>query len=286
MALTPRDRHILETIHQFEGMLADYQIERLFFASTPRMKARMSLLYHNNYVDRFTRQQQSNYGFMAYFVAEQGIEYLSNKHGLKSKELRPRTKEERNSLIQHDVTLNDVRIAILEALARQPQAQLLEWVTARTFARDYDTITYTDQQGMKKKRNMHPDAYCHIRTGRQHSHLFLEVDRSSESNRRFVDEKVRPSIFYLASEQYKQRFGTDRGRWLVIVRGEDDATGERRVEYMKHQAEKAGEAVRIFFYTTFKEATRPGAFFTEPIWRRPTFDKPVALWSEKASAKS
>lgn len=277
MVFTPRDKQILTAIHEFEGILSDHQIQRLFFESQRRMKARMSLLYHNGYVDRFTRQQQNAYGFMAYFLDEQGIDYLCNQRGIEPGELNPRRRVERQSLIRHDVILNDVRIALVEALAKHPQAELMEWVSARTFARDYDTITYPDGRGQRKKRNMIPDGYCHIKSGERHSHLLLEVDLRTETNRRFVEEKVRPGIYYLASEEYQRRFGTDRGRWLVVT------TGERRLENMKRQAEAVGEAARVFFYTTLEEAMRPGAFFTEPIWRRPTFATPIALWSEKAS---
>jgi len=277
MGLTPRDKQILEAIYQFEGVLADYQLRRLFFNSDRRMKGRMSVLYHNQYVDRFTRQQQNSYGLMAYFLDEQGIEYLSSVRGILPKELNARLKDERTSLIRHDVKLNDVHIAVVEAIERLPKTELVEWINSRTFWSAYDTVTYTDGKGNKKQRHIKPDAFIHVASSTSgkllHSRLLLELDMRTEHNPRFVEEKVRPGLAYINSETYKERFGAKSGRWLVVT------TGETRVANMKRHAERVGGAAKAFYYTTFAEATEPGAFFTQPIWRRATVAEPVALFS-------
>lgn len=277
MGFTPRDKQIIETIYQCEGVLADYQLMTLFFESERRMKARMSLLYQNRYVDRLTRQQQNSYGFMAYFLDELGIDYLCNHYGITPEELRPRSKEERTSLIRHDVVLNDVHIAVLKALALLPQARLAQTISSRAFWADHDRIEFKDGKGAKKQRNIIPDRFYHIVSSREekdrHSRLLIEVDLRTEDNPRFVEEKVRPGLAYINSPQYKERFGANSGRWLVIT------TGKTRLRNMKLAAEKVGEAARAFYFTTFEQATTPGAFFTQAIWARPTHEYEVALFS-------
>ncbi|MCZ7538791.1 MAG: replication-relaxation family protein [Anaerolineae bacterium] len=273
MVFTPRDKDILEAIYHHEGVLADYQIERLFFDSTRRMKARMSLLYHNGYVNRLSRQQRNSYGFMAYFLDEKGIDYLASVRGVLPKDLRARAKDERTSLIRHDVKLNDVRIAVMAALENLPDVEVVEWVNSRTFWADHDTVTYQDKDGKRLRRNIRPDAYFYIvLEGRRQRRMLLELDMRTEHNKRFVDEKIRPGLAYIASEAYKDRFGANAGQWLVVT------TGEERLANMKRHAEQVGNAARAFYFTTFDEATSPGAFFTQPIWQRATIEEPVALF--------
>lgn len=272
MVLTPRDKDILEAIYQYEGVLADYQIERLFFDSTRRMKARMSLLYHNGYVNRLSRQQRNSYGFMAYFLDEKGIDHLASVRGVLPKDLRARDKDERTSLIRHDVKLNDVRIAAVAALEALPDVALIEWINSRTFWADHDTVTYPDGRGKRRRRNLRPDAYFYVVIdGRRHRRMLLELDMRTEHNKRFVDEKIRPGLAYIESDAYKDRFGANAGQWLVVT------TGEERLNNMKRHAEQVGNAARAFYFTTFDEATTPGAFFTQPIWRRATSEESVTL---------
>ena len=62
MQLTERDKQMLEAIHFYDGMLADYQLRRLFFPTdtTGRyFKDRMSKLFHNRYVAKPGRKERN-----------------------------------------------------------------------------------------------------------------------------------------------------------------------------------------------------------------------------------
>lgn len=271
MVFTPRDKEILEAIYQCEGVLADYQLNSLFFASTRRMKARMSLLYHNGYVDRLSRQQRNSYGFMAYFLDKKGIDYLCSVRGILPTELGPRAKAERTSLIRHDVKLNDVRIAAMNAVEQLPGWTIVEWINSRAFWADNDTVTYLDENSKSKRRNVRPDGFFHVTDGSRHRRMLVELDMRTEHNARFVNEKVRPGIAYLKSKEYFTRFGISAGLWLVIT------TGHERLEHMKRHTETVKKGAQYFCFTTFEQAIAPGAFFTKPIWHRAMTEKPVAL---------
>ncbi len=274
--LTTRDKQIFETIYQYEGVLADYQLERLFFHSHRRMQGRMSLLFHAGYLNRFTRQQQAMYGFMAYFLDEKALNYLAAAQGVERKALQARGRDERTALIPHDVKLNDVRITIMQALQHLPQVQFVTWINSRTFWAQHDTVEYTDTNQRKRKRYIRPDGYFHVMSpgveSPRHSRFLLELDMRTEHNARFVVEKVLPGLAYIRSEVYRERFGANAGRWLVVT------TGERRLANMIVAAEKVGRVAKAFYFTTFDLATMPGAFFTQPIWYRPTFIEPTALF--------
>ena len=88
----------------------------------------------------------------------------------------------------------------------------------------------------------------------------LEIDRSTEDNPRFLREKILPGKAYLISKAYKQRFGHQHGRWLVVT------TSERRLNNMLDQAENA-KAKGLFYFTTYDQIS-PETILQAPIWRR------------------
>lgn len=273
--LTSRDKAFLTTIYRFEGILADYQIKRLFFDSTPRMMARMSLLYHNGYVARPTKQQRAQLSYNVYWLDSKGIEYIASEEGVEPRELLWRKPGERWSLVPHDIELNDVRIAVTEALKSLPGTELTDWISSLSFWRDYDTVIFADRNGKTHRRYIRPDAAFHITSPSnektRHSQLLLELDRSTEHNPRFVREKVIPGIAYIHNQEYRERFGVNAGRWLVVTKS------ERRLANMLRQTATIPEAHKYFYFTTLQAALTPGAFFTQPIWRRPATETQVAL---------
>lgn len=271
---TKRDQQILLTIYAYDGVLADYQIDRLFFHNRRQMYNRMSKLFHNGYVAKPNRKDRYSLDYTVFWLDKKGAEFVAQQQGIPLSELSWRKPHERWSQTIHDVTVGDIRITVTEALAALPGYELLEWIPSRIFWATPDAVAFTDSQGRSKKRFVRPDAYFHLKSGHgereRHSRLLLELDRRTEPNKRFVDEKVIPGIAYLKSSAYKERFGVNSGRWLVI------SMGAERVENMLKAAKKI-EGADVFHYTTLKEALEPGAFFTKPIWRRSTRNERVAL---------
>jgi hypothetical protein len=56
-------------------------------------------------------------------------------------------------------------------------------------------------------------------------------------------------------------------------------TTSLKVRNLKRVADEVGAAAKICCFTTYKKATTPGAFFTQPIWYRATIDEPLPLLS-------
>lgn len=278
---TPRDKQIIEAIHQLDGKLADYQITRLFFSSERRMKDRMSALYRAHYVNRFSRKQRNAYDFMLYYVDTKGIEYLCALYGKTEKELRPLAKDLQKHLIPHDARLNDVRIAVYVELERLGNMQVLDAINSRTFWAKPEKVTYTDLEGTKRTREIRPDWYVHVATpgaGETQRELryFVEYDNDTETNADIVKEKIIPFLAYRNSERFIERFGEGGVRYLFVT------TTPLKVRNMKRAADKVGEGAKICYFTTYEQATAPGAFFTEPIWYRATIDEPVTLLGKYA----
>ncbi|MFC1960018.1 replication-relaxation family protein [Chloroflexota bacterium] len=261
MHLMARDRHILEAVHAYDGMMGDYQIRCLFFTGERQARGRLSLLYHNGYLNRPNRKQRAGLDCMVYWLARRGAAEVAGLAGEPAHMLKWR-KQPRWSQVRHDLAVNDFRIAVTEACDRQPDLTLQEWIPEGVFWSYPDTVSYISRKNGKAKRRVIPDGFCVIKRLDYTSRLLLEVDMRTEDNPRFGEEKVLPGIAYVRSEVYAQRFGYKSGRWLVVT------TGEQRLLNLKQQAERVGGAsARLFYFTTFAKVNA-ATVLTEPIWLR------------------
>jgi len=159
----------------------------------------------------------------------------------------------------------------MDACAENEDVSLEQWIPEGEFWAHPDRVEYRLASGQKARRLVRPDGFFVIRKGKQQSRLLLEIDCATEDNPRFAREKVRPGVAYLRSAAYKQRFGYQSGRWLVVT------TGERRLRNMKRQTELAvGKDAQVFWFTTADKIT-PQSVLTASIWLRGGDDRPSAL---------
>lgn len=261
MHLMARDRHILEAIHAYDGMMGDYQIRRLFFTGERQTRGRLSLLYHNGYLNRPNRKQRASLDCMVYWLVRRGAAEVAGLAGTPANMFRWR-RQPRWSQVRHDLAVNDIRIAVTEACDRQPDLTLQEWIPEGVFWSYPDTAHYTNRHKRKLKRRVIPDGFFVVKYRDYNSRLLLEVDMSTEDNPRFGREKVLPGIAYVRSDTFAKRFGYRSGRWLVVT------TGEQRMLNLKQQAERiGGNDARLFYFTTFARVYA-APIFTESIWLR------------------
>lgn len=278
MRFTDRDSRILETIHAFDGVMGDYQIKRRFFTGDRQCRGRLSVLFQHGFLARPDRKKRVSLPCMVYWLDKQGAAYVAGLNGQEIREFSYR-REPRWSQIIHDLAVNDFRLDVLEACKRHPKLSLEQWIPESEFWAYPDKVQFTDRNGKKSSRNMRPDGFFVVRQGDYYSRLLLELDRATEDNPRFAREKVLPGIAYLRSKAYKQRFGFQSGRWLVVT------TSERRMRNLKRQTEAvAGKDARVFYFTT-ADQVQMKTLLTEPIWYRGGDNQPSALFST-ADSKS
>lgn len=271
MRLTARDSRILEAIHTFDGVLSDKQIRALFFGAVSQMQLRMRLLYQHGYVARPDRRRRASLSTMVYWLDERGAAHVAGLSGIPLEEFSYR-REPKWAQLDHDLTVNEIRMALMQACQTTPGFTLEQWIPQGEFWSHPDKVTFTLPDGKTSIRYVRPDGYCVIRQGAYTSRLLLELDMATEDNPRFAREKVIPGIAYLRSTTYKKRFGFASGRWLVVT------TSERRLRNMKKQAEiAAGNDTKLFYFTTLAEAS-PKTLLTAPIWWRGGDDRPTALF--------
>ena len=163
-SFTSRDWRILEHIWEYDGLLTDYQIKQLEFADSADMqqtKFRLSKLFHNGYVNRLNRAGWTVYGCNAYWLTEQGAQFVA---GAKGEEFSEFTylKEPRWSQLEHDRLTTDFTLTVKQACENNPELSLYEWLSESYFRRDPDTVEYRTEVGKPGKRNLIPDRYFMI----------------------------------------------------------------------------------------------------------------------------
>ena len=134
---------------------------------------------------------------------------------------------------------------------------------------DRVAFSYKDTKGRLRqgKRGVIPDGFlCVIDQKRQSKGLpakanfLLEVDLATHSNPNFSMEKAAAGAAYVQGEEFKTRFGSNSGRWLIIT------TSEVRMRHlMKHTHERIGAKSSLFLFTTLSEFFSKNGF-TEAIW--------------------
>jgi hypothetical protein len=274
MRLTERDKRILETVHAYDGLLSDVQIQQLFFTGKSAMQVRLMLLYQHGYLNRPNRRQRAALPTMIYWLGEKGAEYVAGLQGVPFSEFSWH-KEPRFAQVEHDLAVNDVRIAFLKACTDHPDFTLEEWIPASEFHAHPDKIEFFFANRTKSTRFMRPDGFCVVTKGTYTSRLLLELDRASEDNPRLVREKILPGVAYLRSDAYKARFGYTSGRWLFVT------TSERRLKNMKRMTENAAKSdAKLFYFTTIDRIT-PETLLNEPIWWRGGEMNATSLFSKK-----
>lgn len=273
MRLTDRDKQIMVLIFLLGGMISLKQIDRRFFSGMGRSqpRQRMRVLFANGYVQMPSRKNAHRIpqGETIYWLDDRGAEVVAAEFGVSVSDLKWRRKP-RFAWLEHDIAVNDLYLQVVEACAASEQLEVARWIPETEFLIEPDTVHFVDRLGKAVERQVRPDGFLLItRRGDGQSKpegfaFLLEIDMATHSNPRFEREKVRAGIAYLGSDTYRERFGLQFGRWLVIT------TGEQRLRNLRNLAERAGGA-RLFYFTTFEalntaSAISPIAILTEPFW--------------------
>ena len=305
MRFQSRDENIIHAIQKYDGVLARRQIKNLFWknASIKTMERRLTLLYHNGFINLPSLDQRRTKPIPEPLVwlGWRGILHLAgeldfdvplpknpgeNQMRLLEKRLREKgigwQREPRWSQLSHDIAVNDFRMVIERAAIKWPSVTLESWVPEGDFLRDMDTIKfeYEDQDGKLKnrKKGVRPDGYFvlldHLRlinNSPARARFLLEFDNGNHPLTRFGRDKAVPGAAYVRSREYKQRFGFNSGRWLVVC------NGEKRMHNLKARTEKSiGAKASVFLFSTMGQI-RAETALNMPIWLRGGSNKVMSL---------
>lgn len=277
--LSKRQRQMLEYVYIF-GLLADRHLQCLENVSKRRSDELIYPLLKNGYVYRPNPKVRARYDNMFYWLSKKGAAEIAAGLNIAVKDL-DWVRYPRWSQVEHDFMITDFRLIAQIACDAHPDFELVQWVNESSFRAWKDKVHYTTLAGNPGQRQIEIDGFGKIkrsfpdRSDQQpfFSRFMPEIELSPKDNPRFIDHKILPGLAYIRSEIYQKRFGSNSGRWLYIVEGEQKRENYRRAT---ENAIPKEEWV-LFYFATFSELSIDTFLFGD-IWWRPGDDKPVPLF--------
>jgi len=307
MLFQDRDGEIIKKIYDHDGILSRRHFKKLYWpnSTTRAMERRLSKLKKTEYINWPSHKQRITkpipepicwlgWKGALYLAGEEGIQVpqptsnIENQMRLLQRRLRSNgfhwLREPRWLQLEHDLFISDIRIEAEKASKESRTYSLEQWHSEGYFRRGMDVVKYRikGREGKERwqKRGICPDGYFIImdntrnRRGQPSKARFLlELDMASHDNPSFGNEKVIPGAAYIKSKVYKERFGTNAGRWLVVTTG--DTRMKNLIRQTKH---KAGTDTHLFFFTVFDQV-RTQNILTSPIWWQVGGTEPKSLMS-------
>ena len=301
MRLQARDESLLWTIYETgDGVLPRRYIHSGFWphSTEDAMRKRLHKLEQAGYIKWPTKEEYHSWGIPESIVQLdwRGIIWIATQYGVEVDEPQAINESRRRILkkkllrhgiswrrhytrnILHDLQVLDFRLAVADAVNRSPRFELETWITERRLRVRQDRVTYSvkGKNGVVKKqeRGVIPDGVFILKDEyrQRRARFLLELDMATHSNRCFVDDKVLPYAAYITSPVYLENYGANSGCWLVVV-----AAGERRLENLLHQTEKAaGDDTELFLFTSLSRLQGKNVL-TAPIWEQPGRSEPMPL---------
>lgn len=288
-----RDRKMLVTIFNYEGMLTSCQLEALHFAPSeltdrPRSakrsaETRLQYLYHQGYLDRLqVLSLGEGRSTIVNLLDQAGIDYVTATLGLNRTTVnwRPKIVKNKPTTLYHSLLVNDVRL-VFERVAQLTELKLKHWIGERAMKskRMRDEIPFL-MSGARKSFKKAPDGAFALEYPAtdypdqkiQPVGFFLEVDRGTESHSVWM-EKVMAYEQFRQSGLSEQYYGVKNFRVLVT------ATSTRRLNSLMETTQKTGG--RSYYWFALQkniDIFRPHQLL-EDIWS-------VIGWQGRYSLKS
>jgi hypothetical protein len=259
MALTERDRAIIRAVNDCRALTQE-QIQALFFQSRSTAQFRLQRLYQHEFLERQFLSVVSGGPASSpaiYTLGKRGVKVLVDTFDYDRSHIRLPKGNFSWQFIEHQLAINDVRIAVTLAAAANGWT-LEEWQDETGFRAHPDYVTLTDKRGKARKKPVLPDAYFCLATPNGRSRFFLEVDKGTEELAKFRPQ-IRVYQAYTVSGQYQERYQAKSLRVLIVT------TSPRRLANLKLATEQAG-GDRKYWLTTFDRITAD-TVLTAPIWQ-------------------
>ncbi len=304
----PRDGQILQTIQEMGGVMAKRQLKALYWQKNSQraMEKRLAKLKAYSYLDwpNLEQRRVNPNPEPVIWLDWRGVCNLASISGIKVElpkkmnETGKRTlqkslkengftwlREPRWSQLYHDLTVIDIRLTFQHYCDQADLIILEEWINESEFRSQMDVIeirykTRSGKTGIKKK-GICPDGMMVVVDEKRRrlnqpfrAHFLLEVDMATHANLNFGWEKSVAGSAYIKSKAYRERFGNNSGRWLVIT------TGETRMKNLMKQTRKMiDKDADLFLFSTFQEFFS-GNPLQENIWSKCGLKEKVNLLAE------
>lgn len=253
LSLQPRDLLMMTFVAEFR-LLSREQLQILLdFPCITRINVRLKKLYDHGYLSRLFLPTVTCIRKPLYFLGRKGIGKVSEYLGLDPLSLereRKHLQDRKELFLNHQLFLNDVRIAFTFAAQNTARMTLEQWIKEKDI-----NIQFLNSQ--REQIILKPDGcLCLTYNGKLYS-FFIEVDCSTMTNRR-LKAKAQNYLDYARSGLSRQDFGFQFFRVLIITKT------EKRLLNLKASIEELTD--RIFCFAVEVDVCQ-GRVLAR-IWRR------------------
>ena len=273
MILQARDIKILELVHEYrflrsEQIAALVQEDGVKLRTNQVILKRLQKLFHNGLLDR--PRDQIRYDMMGtdkmiYALANGGADVLAEKRGLDRGKIEwaKKNREVKRPQLWHVMIVSQFRACLEIALKKRSDVELLFWRQGDEI-RDY--VKVKDKKGDDRRCAVWPDGFLCIKAPRGNFYFFLEADRSTMVNARFLD-KMRRYWAYWLEKGHTQKYGIKKFRVLTITRS------EARKENLRKAIKKAdpkGKGSPMYMFACEKSySLKEPESLLQAIWQTP-----------------
>ncbi len=252
LVLQERDKKIIALCYDYR-FLTQEQIRLLAgFGCRVRAGIRLRKLFDNGYLSRRFLPVFQGRGRIIYFPGPRGVEIISEKSDidpLKIKQKRKQLLEIKNFSLPHYLLINEFRLAFFLVSNNNPGISLKTWKTQKEIPLRLE------------EKEFYPDAYLVYGYREKLYSLFLEIDRSTETNKRFQG-KVENYLKYGFDGYYRKQFGFQFFRVLIVC------PSKARLKNLKKLIEQKTDRM---FWLAIQADISPEKILTK-IWQRPGQD--------------
>jgi len=218
--LQSRDLEIIKLAWDYRFLNSE-QIQALVQGSEQVVLRRLQKLFHHGYLDRPLSQIVfSNPLFgpqkMVYSLGDKGADLLAEEYGIDRGEIswQEKNKEVKERYIQHTLMISDFRTCLTLSLKNTPETKLLFWQRDNPQKLRYHVQVRDGTQ--QKTLSIIPDGFFCVEDPESKMYFFLEADRSTMTNKRYL-AKMRAYWAWYRHNGTKE-LGFDSFRILTITK--------------------------------------------------------------------
>jgi len=215
-SITEADRGILQDLADYRFLDTSHILALNSEVPKRTIQYRLQQLYQAGFLERPVNQfsQYEPPSHIIYTLGKKGAEFLfpGSKVAKWSRELKP-------LFLKHSLLISDFRVILTLALRKKRESKLVSW-------REEDITDAVYLEGQKLP--ISPDAFFTIEDGNDLLHFFLEADRSTMKDQRFLD-KMRGYWEWWKEEGHKQGLNISVFRVLTVTISESRKENLRQI---------------------------------------------------------
>jgi len=267
--LQDRDREILKLVYDYR-FLSSRQIQRLVAGSDQLILRRLQKLFHAGYLDRI---KTTNNDVMLYALGNKGADELTLFTDFDRGRIdwASKNREAGERYLLHIRMIGNFRETLTLAMRKRPETSLISWKTEGRIADD----VVVEMGGERTiKAAIIPDSFFTLQDQGDELYYFLEADRSTMTNERFL-QKMKNYWQYWKSGKHKTQLGIENFRVLTVTKSEERKENLRRIT-KEADERKAGSSMFLFASEQKFTPEDPQTLFA-PIWQSSKDETQIAL---------